>query len=108
DDLSPSNQNVYHNVIMGATPNPVMPNPDAIDEAFAEQANQVLSAAVELVRELVGAHQSAIAIVVQKDWARFGSSSHFPPNMVLGQIIEPHPRALGFMPGCWSIMPQSD
>jgi GAF domain-containing protein len=45
-----------------------MPAPDAVDEAFAEAANQVLSAAADLVRDLVGAHQSAIAIVVQKDW----------------------------------------
>src|SRR5574341_1634982 len=67
DNLNSSNGNVYRNMVMGATPNPVMPNPNEIDEAFAGQANQVLSAAVELVRELIGAHQSAIAIVVQKD-----------------------------------------
>jgi hypothetical protein len=68
NELSPSDENVYHNVVIGATPNPVMPTPDAIDQAFADQANQVLSAAVDLVRELIGAHRSAIAIVVQKDW----------------------------------------
>jgi hypothetical protein len=28
-----------------------------------------MSNAVELVRDLIGAHQSAIAIVVQKDWS---------------------------------------
>ncbi len=60
--------NVYQNAVTSATANPVMPNPDAIDNAFAEQANQVLSTAVELVRDLIGAHQSAIAIIVQKDW----------------------------------------
>jgi GAF domain-containing protein len=60
--------NVYHNAVTSATPNPVMPNPDAIDEAFAEEANQVLSKAAELARYLIGAHQSAIAIIVQKDW----------------------------------------
>jgi GAF domain-containing protein len=60
--------NIYKNMIMGATPNPVMLKPDALDEVFAEQANEVLSIAVELVRELIGAHQSAIAIIVQKDW----------------------------------------
>ncbi len=68
DVLSSSNTNVYQNVVIGATPNPVMPNPDAIDEAFAKGANGVLSTAVELVRDLIGAHQSAIAIIVQKDW----------------------------------------
>lgn len=69
DNLNPLNGNVYHNMVMGATPNPVMPNPDEIDEVFADRANQVLSAGVELARELIGAHQSAIAIVVQKDWS---------------------------------------
>jgi GAF domain-containing protein len=69
DNLNASNGNVYHNMVVGATPNPVMPNPDEIDEVFADRANQVLSAGVELARELIGAHQSAIAIVVQKDWS---------------------------------------
>jgi GAF domain-containing protein len=63
-----AHQNVYQNVVTGATTNPVMQNPDAIDEAFAEAANQVLSTAVELIRVLIGAHQSAIAIIVQNDW----------------------------------------
>src|SRR5215813_15653587 len=50
--------NVYHNTMEGATPNPFMPNPDAIDEAFIAEANRVL----------IGAHQGAIAIIVQRDW----------------------------------------
>jgi GAF domain-containing protein len=61
-------QNIYRNVVTGATPNPVMPNPDAIDEEVIAEVNRVLSNAVELIRVLVGAHQSAIAIVVQEDW----------------------------------------
>lgn len=68
DALGSPHTNVYQNAVTSATPNPVMPNPDALDEAFAERANQVLSAAVELVRDLIGAHQSSIAIIVQKDW----------------------------------------
>jgi GAF domain-containing protein len=60
--------NVYHNTIAGASPNAFMPNPDAIDEAFIAEANQVLSTAAELIRVLIGAHQSAIAIIVQRDW----------------------------------------
>jgi len=60
--------NVYHNTMEGATPNPFMPNPDAIDEAFIAEANRVLSTAAELIRVLIGAHQSAIAIIVQRDW----------------------------------------
>jgi GAF domain-containing protein len=60
--------NVYQNVVTGATHNPLITDPDAIDEAFAESANEVLSTAVELIRVLIGAHQSAAAIIVQKDW----------------------------------------
>jgi GAF domain-containing protein len=62
-------QNIYQNAVTGATSNPVMPKPDAIDEEFAEAANRVLSNAVELIRVLIGAHQSAIAIIVQEDWS---------------------------------------
>jgi GAF domain-containing protein len=65
----PIYQNVYTNVVTGATANPVMPEPDAIDDTFAQAANQVLILAAELARELVGAHQSAIAIIVQGDWS---------------------------------------
>jgi GAF domain-containing protein len=65
----PVYQNVYSNAVTGATANPVMPDPDAIDEAFAQAANRVLGLAAELARELVGAHQSAIAIIVQGDWS---------------------------------------
>jgi hypothetical protein len=54
-------QNVYlKNAVTNATPNPVMQNPDAIDEEFIEATNRVLSNAVELIRVLIGAHQSAI------------------------------------------------
>ena len=61
--------NVYQNSVIGATVNPVIPDPDAIDEAFATTANQALATAVETIRILVGAHQGAAAIVVQQDWA---------------------------------------
>lgn len=62
-----THQNVYNqNAVTGATPNPFMPTPDAIDEEFAEAANKTLRNAVELVRDLIGAHQSAI--VINKDW----------------------------------------
>lgn len=65
-----NHQNVYSkNVVTGATPNPVMPEPDANDEEFIEAANRVLNQAVELIRVLIGAHQSAAAIVVQEDWS---------------------------------------
>ena len=61
-------QNVYANAVTGATPNPVMDTPDAIDEEFVAAANRVLSHSIELIRSLIGAHQSAAAIVVQNDW----------------------------------------
>jgi hypothetical protein len=48
--------------------NAFMPNPDRIDQAFIAQANRVPSTAVELIRVLIGAHQSAVAIIVQSDW----------------------------------------
>ena len=60
--------NVYHNAVTGATANRLMPAPDAIDEEFAAGANRVLSDAVELARALVGAHQAAAAVMVDRDW----------------------------------------
>jgi hypothetical protein len=63
DQKLEAHQNVYRqNAVTGATPNPVMQNPDASDEEFIESANRVLNNAVELIRVLIGAHQSAIAI----------------------------------------------
>ena len=68
-DTQPTNpQNIYHNAVTGATANPVMLEPDAIDEAFAQAANKVLQNAVELIRVLIGAHQGAAAVVVEQDW----------------------------------------
>jgi GAF domain-containing protein len=62
-------KNVYvKNAVTGATPNPLMPAPDEHDEAFAETANRILQDGVELLRHLIGAHQSAIAIVIDRDW----------------------------------------
>ncbi len=67
-DVPDPRANVYTNAVTGATPNPVILDPDAIDEQFANGANRVLENAVELIRALIGAHQSAAAIVVQNDW----------------------------------------
>ncbi len=62
-------KNIYNqNEFTGATANPLMPTPDAIDEAFAVAANQIINNAVELARQLIGTHQAAIAIVINKDW----------------------------------------
>lgn len=61
--------NVYQNPVVGATVNPLITAPDAIDEEFARAANRALQDAVELVRRLVPAHQSAAAIVVEGDWS---------------------------------------
>ena len=83
-DVKPeAHQNVYlQNAVMGATPNPVMQNPDAIDEEFIEAANRVLSNAVELIRVLIGAHQSAIAIIVQEDWSSIRKFFNFFYNLI--------------------------
>ena len=69
DTATPSHANVYANAVTGATPNPLMPAPDAVDEAFAEGANRVLARAVELARVVVGAHQAAAAVMVDRDWS---------------------------------------
>ena len=61
--------NHYLNTVTGATANPLMPSPDAVDEAFAQAANAALENAVELSRELLGAHQAAAAIIVDGDWS---------------------------------------
>jgi hypothetical protein len=62
DQKPEAHQNIYlQNAVTGATPNPVMQNSDVIDEEFIEAANRVLKNAVELIRVLIGAHQSAIA-----------------------------------------------
>jgi GAF domain-containing protein len=60
--------NIYENAVTGATSNPIMESPDEIDEEFAHSANQTLSNAVEVARKLIGAHQGAIAVIVQNDW----------------------------------------
>lgn len=62
-------KNIYAaNKSVGAVKNPVIENPDSIDEAFAATANEILSNGVELIRQLIPSHQSAIAIIVSKDW----------------------------------------
>lgn len=68
-DAEPYGSNTYRNDVVGARPNPVMPSPDAHDEAFAIAANAVLADTAELIRSVVQCHQSAIAIVVQGDWS---------------------------------------
>lgn len=62
-------ENYYRqNSVTGATPNPAMPDPDEFDEAFIATANRIIMNAVETVRYLIGAHQSAVAIVIEQDW----------------------------------------
>lgn len=60
---------VYVNTVVGATPNPLMPEPDAVDEEFAAGANRALQDAVELLRRLVPSHQSAATVIVHGDWS---------------------------------------
>jgi GAF domain-containing protein len=62
-------RDVYVNAVIGATPNPLITDPDDIDEQFATDANRALGDAVELLRRLIPSHQSAAAIIVQEDWS---------------------------------------
>jgi hypothetical protein len=84
DTAMPAHANVYANAVTGATPNPLMPTPDAVDEAFAEGANRVLARAVELARVVVGAHQAAAAVMVDRDWSTSASSSRCPRSTPRG------------------------
>lgn len=61
--------NLYENAVTGATPNPLMTDPGSHDEVFAQAANAAIENAVELARDLIGAHQAAAAIIVEGDWA---------------------------------------
>lgn len=61
-------ENLYLNAVVGATQNPLIDAPDAIDEDFASAANAALERAVELARDLIGAHQAAAAVIVEGDW----------------------------------------
>lgn len=52
-----TSRNLYaRNAVTSATPNPLMPTPDATDEEFAQHVNDILSLAVQLVRKLIGTH----------------------------------------------------
>lgn len=62
--------NIYkENKFTGAFLNPFTTKITPRDEAFAAEANEILCKAVELVRQLIPSHQSAVTIVVEKDWA---------------------------------------
>ena len=67
-DQSDGYADVYRNVVTGATPNPLIQDPDVVDEAFARDANRALHDAVELLRRLIPSHQAAAAIIVAGDW----------------------------------------
>jgi hypothetical protein len=65
-----SSENVFEANSLGpATSNSSMPTPDSFDQDFIDEANAILKNAAELSRVLVGAHQSAAALVVQGDWS---------------------------------------
>jgi GAF domain-containing protein len=62
--------NIYRNVTTGATSNPLTATVelDIFDEEFAAEANEVLKNAAETARALIGAHQAAVAFLINKDW----------------------------------------
>ena len=62
-------KNTYDaNHLSGATTNRLMPKPDLIDDFFIAQLNTLLRIAAENARYLIGAHQSAVAIIIDQDW----------------------------------------
>ena len=73
-------RDVYDNAMVGATPNPLITDPDDIDEMFATDANRALSDAVELLRRLIPSHQSAAAIIMQEDWSSMRKSFSLSPK----------------------------
>lgn len=68
--IPPAHSNTYRNALVGAMSNPLTATVelDAYDEEFAAEANEVLRNAAEVARALIGAHQSAVAFMIQKDW----------------------------------------
>lgn len=66
----PSHGNIYRNVTVGATSNPLTATVelDVFDEEFAAEANEILKNAAEVARDLIGTHQSAVAFLINKDW----------------------------------------
>lgn len=63
-------ENSYRsNARMGATTNPVMAHPDAVDRLFADAADDVLATATELLHRTVASHQAAIELIVDGDWS---------------------------------------
>ncbi len=56
-------ENAYHNASDAG--NDVA---GAADAVFAEQASRVLQLTADVARDLIGAHQSAVALIVNNDW----------------------------------------
>jgi GAF domain-containing protein len=63
DSAADPESNSYHNVVTASTPTPSDP-----EERFAAEADRILHLAAEIARSLVGAHQAAIAFIVDGDW----------------------------------------
>lgn len=86
-------RDVYANVVVGATPNPLIVEPDATDERFAQAANRALRDAVELLRRLVPSHQSAAAVIVEEDWS--SARKYFSLSPKYAAWAEYHAPAVG-------------
>jgi GAF domain-containing protein len=63
DPLADLERNSYHNAVTASTP-----APSDRDTRFAVEADRILQLAAEVARSLVGAHQAAIAFIVDGDW----------------------------------------
>ncbi len=86
-------ENAYHNVEATSEVTTEVAV-DPADEAFAEQAGRVLQLTAEIARELIGAHQSAAALIVGNDWSK--SRKFFSLSEKYAQWADYQTPAVGF------------
>lgn len=86
-------RNVYRNAIVGTTENPLITDPDELDEAFAAAANRTLEAAT-----FAHTHQAA-AILVEGD--RASIRKHFSLSEKYAAWANYCPPAKGFGTHAW-------
>ncbi len=83
-----------NNAITAAVPTDWTPDPEsAVATPFATAVDRVLQLAVEVARNLVGAHQSAAALIVSDDWK--GARKWFSLSSKYAQWYEYRAPAVG-------------
>lgn len=101
---SSPHHNIYRNAIAGAQSNPLTKTIelDAFDEEFAAEANEVLKNAAEIARALIGAHQAAVAFVIQKDWRSMRKYFSLSEKYTDWADYTTPAVGSGFTSGCWN------